>query len=90
MTKIVNLKKHTLPSITDVLTRINNMYIGAVTADYEPDELDYMKSSEGWQTLYDQCNAYLFSLQLKGFRSEYLEMAHRFLEDCDQIFWSHL
>lgn len=90
MTKIVSLKKHPLPTITDVLTRINNTYISAVTANYDSDELEYMKSNEGWQTLYDQCNVYLFSLQLKGFRSKYLEMAHRFLEDCDQMFWYHL
>lgn len=90
MTKIVNLKKHTLPSITDVLTRINNTYISAVTTKYDTDELDYMKSSEGWKTLYDQCSTYLFALQLKGFRSNYLEMAYRFLDDCDQMFWNHL
>lgn len=90
MTKIVSLKKRPLPTITDVLTRINNTYISAVTANYDSDELEYMKSSEGWKTLYDQCSAYLFALQLKGFRINYLEMAYRFLDDCDQMFWYHL
>lgn len=86
MKKIVSLKKRPLPTITDVLTRLNDTYIKAVTSKYEPEELDYMKSSEGWKTLYDQCSTYLFALQLKGFRIKYLEMAHRFLEDCDQMF----